>query len=239
MATVAYEKLLVVQGHDTTLMQLVHRAAHHPIQAEIDQIEASLAPVVAEHDEIAGRRHDLERKQKRIDDEVATIEARRKDIDAKLYDGSVTATKDLLAIQDEAAHLLERQRSMEDDELEVMEQVEAVGVELDAVAAKRADADARIAELRVALAAELEAIEAERASEQQVRDAVAAEVPADLLARYDELRHDFGGVAVARLVGSTCDGCHMGLSAVAVDKLKKLPDDAVVTCEECGRLLIR
>ena len=56
---------------------------------------------------------------------------------------------------------------------------------------------------------------------------------------YESLRADLGGVAVARLIGSTCDGCHLDLSAVAFDRVKKLPDDAVVTCDQCGRLLIR
>lgn len=239
MATPAYEQLLVVQGFDTTLRQLEHRFAHHPIRGQLAEINESLEPIRKQTEEIEQRRHDLERQRKRIDDEVVMTEERRKDIDRKLYDGSVTATKDLLALQDEAAHLLARQRSMEDDELEVMEQLEVVGGELETVMVSRADADAEIERLEAELATELAAVEAEQASTRADRDAAAAEVPAELLARYDELRFDFGGVAVARLIGSTCDGCHMSLSAVAIDQLKKLPDDAVVTCDDCGRLLIR
>ena len=60
-----------------------------------------------------------------------------------------------------------------------------------------------------------------------------------MLASYEELREQFGGQPVARLVGANCDGCHIQLSAVAVDRIGKMPEDAVVTCEECGRLLVR
>ena len=71
------------------------------------------------------------------------------------------------------------------------------------------------------------------------RAEAASAVPVELMTTYEGLRVDFGGVAVARLSGATCDGCHMTMSAVAIDRIKKLPDDAVVTCDECGRLLIR
>jgi uncharacterized protein len=52
------------------------------------------------------------------------------------------------------------------------------------------------------------------------------------------LRHDLGGIAVARLVGTNCGGCHLTLSAVELDRIRHEPGDAVVICEECGRLLV-
>ena len=75
------------------------------------------------------------------------------------------------------------------------------------------------------------------------RDGLAAAaadgVDAELLATYEGLRGELGGIAVARLVGSVCGGCHLGLSAVEVDRIKKQPPDALVRCDECGRLLVR
>ena len=71
------------------------------------------------------------------------------------------------------------------------------------------------------------------------RSSAAAGVEAELLAAYEDLRVELGGIAVARLVGSVCGGCHLGLSAVEVDRIKKQPPDALVRCDECGRLLVR
>jgi uncharacterized protein len=68
---------------------------------------------------------------------------------------------------------------------------------------------------------------------------IAAAVDAELLERYEGLRHDLGGIAVARLVGTNCGGCHLTLSAVELDRIRHQPDDVVVLCEECGRLLVR
>ena len=64
-------------------------------------------------------------------------------------------------------------------------------------------------------------------------------MPDELWPEYDALRSQLGGVAVARLAGATCQGCHLALSAVEVDRIRKLPVDEPVHCEECGRLLVR
>ena len=69
--------------------------------------------------------------------------------------------------------------------------------------------------------------------------AVAASIPQDLLDRYDKLRRQFDGVAIAPLVGSSCGGCHLTLSAMEVDRIKHQPPDALIYCEECGRILVR
>ena len=49
----------------------------------------------------------------------------------------------------------------------------------------------------------------------------------------------FGLTPLARFVGGRCDGCHMQLSAMAVDRLNHTGPDEIASCEECGRLLIR
>jgi predicted nucleic acid-binding Zn-ribbon protein len=46
-------------------------------------------------------------------------------------------------------------------------------------------------------------------------------------------------VAIARLEKSTCQGCHLGLAAFEVERLRQEPADAIVFCPECGRILVR
>ncbi len=239
MTAPAYEQLLVVQDLDTAIDQRRHRIGHHPIKDEIIAIEDKVAAVAATVAEIESRRHDLQRDVKRLADEVALIDDKRSQVDAKLYDGSVTGTKDLLALQDEAKMLLDRKTTIEDDELEFMESLEAVEAELAPSVAEREQLAAQREERETALTVAVAELEVELADTEVKRADAAGAVPSELLTHYDRLRIDFGGVAVARLVGSTCDGCHMTLSAVAIDLIKKQPDDAVVTCDDCGRLLIR
>lgn len=239
MAAPAYDQLLIVQELDTTIDQRKHRIANHPAKVEIAEVDERVAEVAATVSEVEARRHELQRDLKRLSDEVASIDDKRAQIDAKLYDGSVTGTKDLLVLQDEAKMLLDRKTSIEDDELEIMEAVEEVEAELAPSVAIREELAAERGRLEAAMAADIAEVEADLAMVEGTRVDEAEAVPADLLAHYERLRIDFGGVAVAKLVGSTCDGCHMTLSAVAIDQIKKQPDEAVVTCDDCGRLLIR
>jgi predicted nucleic acid-binding Zn-ribbon protein len=239
LASQSYEQILQIQAFDLSIAQLRHRKEHHPTKARMAEIDAQLGEHDASVASVDEEKHDLRRQQKRLEDEVATVASRRKDIDAKLYGGEVTASKELLALQDEEASLLARQTAMEDDDLVIMEQIEEVDSKLAVFAEARAALEAE----RGAQESEFEAasveIDTEIASTEAARAAAAGPANQELLASYETLRDQFDGVAVARLVGSSCDGCHMQLSAVAVDQIGKMPEDAVVTCEECGRLLVR
>jgi hypothetical protein len=70
------------------------------------------------------------------------------------------------------------------------------------------------------------------------RAAAAAELPTALADRYETLRSHLKGTGAARLVGSHCDGCHLELSSVEVEKIRALPPGEMATCEQCGRILV-
>lgn len=235
----ALKRLLVVQDHDRTLDALRHQREHLPQFAELDQLEAQRAAVDEESADVRGARHELERTQKRLEDEVAMIEARIADEDAKLYSGDVTAIKDLQALQDEIASLKSRQDGVEDQIIEVMEQAEPLDQQLAAFDERHQSIAQQREATQTTIAQEQERIDGEIAAEQQARTDAAADIADELVAEYDRIRSRPGAVGVARLVGSTCHGCHLDLPAVEVDRLKKLPPAELVHCEECGCILVR
>ncbi len=239
MASPAYEQILAIQALDLGLRQLEHRHRSHPIREQLTAIEAELTAVDAESATIEERHHDLERGRKRLEDEAAIISDRRTAIDGKLYGGEVTASKELLALQDEAAMLLAKQTEIEDQELELMEALEGVDGERAEAANRRRELDERRAGVQTELDAALAEIDSEIVDLQRQRVDAVAGADDTLLANYESRKDQFDGVAVARLVNGACDGCHIRLSAVALDQMAKMADDDVVTCEECGRLLVR
>jgi predicted nucleic acid-binding Zn-ribbon protein len=245
LASPAYELILEIQAIDLSIDRLRHRARTHPGRDRLAGIDERLADHDREANEIEERHHGAERQVKRLEDEVATIEARRRDVEGKLYGGEVTASKELLALQDEAAGLLDRQTGLEDEELELMEQLEGLAGELRTSAGARATMEAERADAEAELERGLAEIDAEVAdliaqrSERERPEPGSVQGWDELLARYENLRPQYDGVPVARLADGRCDGCHIQLSAVAVDRMAKMPEDAVVTCEECGRLLVR
>ena len=230
--------LLDVQAHDTKIDQLRHLLAHLPAREERDAAAAALADAEAAVAAETATRDDLARQQKRVDDEVETLKAKRQGFDQKLYGGTVSNPRELQDLQEEIDSLSRRISQLEDEELEIMEQVEPVEaslVELTATAEQRrtvlADAEVRLIAAEAELAAEIDA-------ETAVRTEAAAPVPAELLGEYEKLRSGRGGVGVARLTGTQCGGCHLTLSAVEVATMRKLPDGEFGHCEECGRILV-
>ena len=47
------------------------------------------------------------------------------------------------------------------------------------------------------------------------------------------------GVGAASLVGNKCNGCNLAINAVEMQRIKTLPADEVLRCEECRRILVR
>lgn len=234
-----WDPLLDLQAHDTSLDQLRHRRRSLPERGELDDVMAALAKVEAGTRDATERRQTLARDQQRLEDEIGSLGEKAAQHDKTLYGGSVGNPRDLQALQDEIAALKRRISQLEDQELELMEEMEPIDAELATAAAERDALDRKAEALRARIAEAEVAIDAELAQLTDERDQLAAGIEPDLLAEYDQLRTSSGGVAVARLVGTSCGGCHLVLSAVEIDRIKKLSPDEPVHCEECGRLLAR
>jgi len=67
---------------------------------------------------------------------------------------------------------------------------------------------------------------------------IAAEVPDDLLALYDQIRKS-RSVGAAALRAGRCEGCHLSLNTVDLNVIRASAPDEVVRCEECRRILVR
>ena len=62
--------------------------------------------------------------------------------------------------------------------------------------------------------------------------------PARLRTRYERLRAHLGGVGAARLVGDRCEGCHLTLPSMELERIHHLPADTFATCPQCDRILV-
>ena len=233
------DRLLELQANDTAADQLRHRRAHLPERAEILRLER----VIIERREALGdptaRRAVLGREQKRLEDEIATISTKVTSVDSQLYGSSMTSPKEAQALQADLESLKRRRSTLEDEVLEIMEQLEPLDAQLHSDEAAIAEIEAEVARVRSTLTDHEREVDVEVAEVAAARDALVEVVPPELLADYERLRPLHGGVAVARLSGPTCLGCHISLAAAEVDQLRRQPEDAIVHCPDCGCLLVR
>lgn len=240
MTTTDLEQLLAVQALDTQATQLRTRHQGLPERAEAAEIASEVQAVDERLKVLEGEQHRLDREQARIEDEVAGLRERSAQADTALYSGTITNPRELQALEQEIASLARRIGDLEDKELEVLVDREPIDEGLAEGAEERKALLARAEEVASRITVAEAEIDVELERVLAAREEAVAKVPDDLVREYDELRAAGGGVGVARLEhGTTCGGCHIQLSAVERDRIKGLPADARIYCEECGRLLVR
>ena len=233
-----YDTLLQVQELDTELDQLRHRIEALPERAQLTDVRARRAALDSAMGEVRGQVDGLAGRQAALEEQIAASAKRRHELEGRMRTGGVTAARDLQAMDQEVGQLAERQRTLEDQELELMEEEEPLDVALAEHEALAAALDADEVRLMAAIAeAEVE-LRASMATVAEARAERAQGLPTDLAERYERLRSHLGGVGAARLVGDRCDGCHLTLSSVEVERMRQLPADTFATCPQCDRILV-
>jgi predicted nucleic acid-binding Zn-ribbon protein len=182
---------------------------------------------------------DLTREQRKADADVEQVKARRVRDQQRLDGGTVSNPKDLERLQHELVSLDRRVTELEDAELDVMERLEDAQRELTSLREQLAETDGRASVLVEARDKRLAGLEDEATKVARDRAAAIAGMPADLLALYERIREQKGGVGAALLRARRCEGCSLELNSGDLAVIAKQSSDEVVRCEECGRILVR
>ncbi len=239
MAHPDQEALLLVQAADTTSDQLRHRRSALPGRVEVAAAEAEAVAARQAHEAQATIVAELGTRQSELESQLGATEARATAVETRLRSGESTAARDIVRWGEEVDHLRERATALEDQAFATLVEREAAEAGLAGLADRLAAAVTAVRRLRGELAGAEAGVEEELARNASERAAAAAAVPADLLATYDKLRAHLGGVGAARLVDGSCTGCHLALSPRDLDNARRAPEDAVLACEACGRILVR
>jgi predicted nucleic acid-binding Zn-ribbon protein len=230
-------RLLDLANADAELARIDHRRRTLPEIAEITAAEQSLRAKRDAQVAVQTTLTDLDREVKRQEKEIDAVRAREDRDRSLLTDGTVSA-KQLTDLEHELATLERRQTTLEDDLLELMERREAVeldaqhaGIELSKAEEALADAGRR----RDEALADLETAQVRREAE---RTGILPEIPEALFRLYDRVRAN-KGTGAALLRARRCGACRLELDRSAISRIAAAPADDVVTCDECGAILVR
>ncbi|MFC4944332.1 zinc ribbon domain-containing protein [Pseudonocardia sp. GCM10023141] len=230
-------RLLDLAEVDAELSRFAHRRRTLPEIAELESAEAAVRTAKDKLVEVETAAGDLDRDIRRIERDVEGVRTRT-DRDNQLLTGSGIAAKAAADLQHELETLARRQTVLEDEQLEVMEQREALGADLEhsrVVLATAEESVKAIIERRDTALADIDAGEIGR---RRAREEAVKTLPVDLLTAYDK-RREQQGVGAALLLARRCQACRLDLDRTAISELKAAPADEVVNCEECGVILIR
>jgi len=231
--------LLDVQELDSKLDALRHQAANLPEVAELKELTATRVELDGRVRDLRLQVDDLTREQRKADADVEQVKARRVRDQQRLDSGAVSHPKELQRLQQELVSLDRRIGELEDIELEVMARLEDAERDVETLQQQLVDADRRIQELTESRDERMAGLREQAGTVRSDRAAKVEGMPAELLALYEKLREQKGGVGAALLRARRCGGCSLELNSAELADVAKRPSDEVVRCDECGRILVR
>lgn len=229
---------MALQALDSSLIQLDHKAKNLPVAKLLDEKTIAHASArdlcVAAETEKSDIKHELSKSEVDVEQVVARIERDEK----RLASGQGTP-KELEQLQHELGSLAKRRAELEEVELEVMVRIEALDQRIASLSQERDALHEEVIKLSKEKDAALEEINRAKNQTTNDRTLLASEIEAELLGLYEKIRTSADGIGAARLHAGQCQGCHLTINASDLSKISALPEDEVVRCEECRRILVR
>ena len=233
----AIEQVLALQALDTSTDQLRHQLERLPERAARAEADAAVKALVAERSSLARRTEQLDAEVSQAERDSAAIDTHAERLNKQLK--TVISPREAEALQNELATLAARRSDLDDVELAALE---SLG-EIEAAETALAEREPGLRDAASGAATTQAAVEADIAGQLDElsarRAAAAAETPDSLLGAYESMRKQHGGVAISRLQGSACGGCHLDLSRSELEAIKAQSGDEPAHCPNCDRWLVR
>jgi predicted nucleic acid-binding Zn-ribbon protein len=233
-----FDDLFVLQEHDLALDRLKHRHETLPERVTVTEAEALAATITAQLADVRSARDGVARREKALDDEASSLRTKADEIERKMYSGEISSPKELQAMQAEVEQLRRHQNTLETSELELMEEREPLDADVDRLAAEDTTVAARLAEARARLASADAEVKGEARAELAIRQELAGRLDPKLVAEYERCRSLTHGTGVARLVGLTCQSCHLSIPSTEAERIRHAPPGAIEHCDNCGAILV-
>ena len=222
--TTELETLLALQEHDGALDRLFHRHQTLPEREALQTAESERG-----HDRRPAR-HDAapsatasHATSRRSTTKRSSLAAKAVEVEGRMYSGEVSSPEELQAMQSDVEQLRRHQRSIGEPRARAHGGARAARRRRwPSSTQQRADADGRARSGPAALAEAEAVVIAEMQVERAARDQVAAGIDDALVKEYERCRALAQGPGVARLVGTTCQGCHLSIPAIEAERIKTL-----------------
>jgi len=238
-ASPEHQNLLIeLQLIDTAISHLKIKLANLPEREQITAIHTRLENTAVELAVVETELADVAIDLRRVEVDVEQVADRIKKDESRLSSGA-GSPKELEQLQHELGTLAKRKSELEDGELEVMLKHDAVKARVDELQNDQVGLKQLELELNIRLENATTEIQSEISIQQAERGQLAPKIEATLVELYEKVRTSNDGVGAALLVGNKCEGCHLSINAIEIERIKSLPADEIIRCEECRRILVR
>ena len=230
----ALSDLLDVQDVDLTIDRLIHQRQTLPELVKYQEAAGRRESLEALRAERGAVLRSLELDLDKAEGELELIEIKLKESETRLYAGGMSG-RETEQKRLEVQSLRGQQSALEDRVLGLIDQVDPVRSEVARVDAKLASTRNEESALEGAIADAWRQIDGQIGRHEESKREIAANINAELLSLYEQLRKSKDGVAVGRLTGGVCGGCHLALS---LPEQTEAADWDPPRCLHCMRILV-
>jgi hypothetical protein len=225
------QNLMNLQAIDLDIQQIeIEMAKGH------DELEAQRAKIQAGQILISDYQEQLELSSKRRRELEALIEdelERIKDRQTKLM--NIQTNREYQSILKEIEDTKTSNKEREDELVLLLEQSEAIQNKIEVLKAANAETEEMLASETKKLKKATAKLEAEKSKILSSREEKAKKVKEKHLKRYEKLRENRNGLAVAGVTNGVCRGCNMNIPPQMFNELLK--EQEILSCPTCNRMM--
>jgi predicted nucleic acid-binding Zn-ribbon protein len=229
--------LLALQQIDSALDAVSNRRPRLPEVAAHAAATTALGEVHQRRAGLEGRMAELNAAIDAAEASGSTLASKKARLETQLK--TVISPREAEALMSEIATIDNARAELDDQELGFIDEQESIGRDLSAVGADEPGLQGALDEARAALAAANAVLDQEAGELAEARGVAASMLTDSELIAYEQARRHYAGVAVAKLEGRRCSGCHLDLSPAELDVVKAVPAGEPAECPQCSRYLVR
>ena len=199
------------------------------------QGDATLAKARTEHRIAQQQLQSGLQAQKEAEWALEELDQRLKQLEQRLYSGSITNSKELYAVQQETQHLRAQQSRQEEMTLEVMDATDTLREMAKQKSEALQKAEEAWSQFNATSVQRGKVLESKRQEAVTRRDQFASGIDADLLQRYETLKRSKQGRAVSKVEQNSCQWCRVILTPSELQRARASRD--LQMCGNCGRIL--
>lgn len=221
-----------LQQIDTRLDQVTSRLA--AIQSALEN-DAMLKAARLRQEKADAAAKEAEQALQQAENEAAAQRIKLEQAESSLYSGRIQNPKELADLQNDVASLKRRLAALEDRQLEAMLTLEEARAALDATQKEYFVTQGQVISQNASLKTEQDSLQKEAETLSAQRLAVLPVIDTESLSRYDTLRQQRRGLAVATISEDACNACGASLTRSHAQSVRF--SQQIVNCPSCGRIL--
>lgn len=230
------KELFKLQQGDLKVDELKRTLENFPEKKHFHSVSLEYKQAVEKFDKLSGENDGLQKKLKQLEDRINLLEAKINKEEGRLYSGSIVNPKELKGIQDEVQSFKRKKDDLETEELEIMEEADGIVKNLNAAQVLKNSLSERLNTAKKVYEVKNSSLTGQIDDLEKDRQLLTKNIEQNLLEKYERLRTEKHGTAVARLDDGICSGCRIDIPSEEISKINA--SQALSKCPNCKRMLI-